>query len=222
MDALTLVLLFLFKSFVVLLPVVVGGLAFRRLTKSKTSNAWIYAVTCLFAAVTAAGLLPWAVGLSASSWGFFVLAAFCPAVWFAVTTICDVSRNSSYETEIEDIPTVLFKAYRKAAPAPLLLNEPLKVKEQLEDMPRPVFIHNEPANTDAPSEPKTDAAPTVATIDAPIDPEEDVAVQPIGEKSVLDVAREMRRNKSSEERRPKLLPAPSIGKMPFIKSSSTA
>ena len=216
MDALTLVLQFVFKSFVVLLPVVVGGLAFRRLTKSKTSNAWIYAVTCLFAAVTAAGLLPWAVGLSASSWGFFVLAAFCPAVWFAVTTICDVSRNSSYETEIEDISAVLFKAYRKAAPAPLLLKEPLK------DMPLPVFSHSEPANTDAPAELTADAAPLVATAYAPVDSDEEAVVQPIGEKSVLDVAREMRRNKSSEERRPKLLPPPSISKMPFIKSSSTA
>ncbi len=219
MDALFLVLQFAFKSFVVLLPVVVGGLAFRRLTKSKTSNAWIYAVTCLFAAVTAAGLLPWAVGLSASSWGFFVLAAFCPAVWFAVTTVCDVSRNSSYETEIEDISAVLFKARRKAAPAPLLLSDPVK------EMPVPLFSHSEPANTDAPSVPTLDSASApdvVATTTAPIDQLNDDKVQPVGEKSVLDVAREMRRNKSSEERRPKLLPSPSISEMPFIKSSGTA
>lgn len=210
MDALSFLLQLSFRSFVVLLPVVVGGLAFRRVTMSKSSNAWIYAVTCLFAAVTTAGLLPWAVGLSASNWVFFVLAAFCPAVWFVVTTICDVSRSGSYETEIDDVSKVLFKASRKAVAAPLLLENPVL------DLPVPFFSSRSAANTDAPA-PSQPILPDVQTPPAPDD-----VPKPIGEKSVLEVAREMRRNKTSEDRRPKLLPAPSINELPFIKSSGTA
>lgn len=215
MDALTLLLQLLFTSFVILLPTVVGGLAFRRLTKSKTSNAWVYAVTCLFAAVTTAGLVPWALGISASSWFFFVLAAFCPALWFGVTTICDVSRKGSYDVDFADMPTVLFKSQQKAPVPPLILSNPVV------DTPVPVFSHRRPAaNVDAPSrnpvlaknaEQKTVSNSTVKTVPAAS-----------GKKSVLDVAREMRLNKSSEERRPKLLPSPSIKELPFIKSSGTA
>lgn len=219
MDALTLLLQLSFTSFVVLLPVVVGGLAFRRLTKSTSSNAWIYAVTCLFAAVTTAGLLPWALGISASSWIFFVLAAFCPAIWFGVTSICDVSRKQSYGegTEADDIPPVLFKAHQ-AAPAPLVLNDPVV------DLPLPVFSHRTAANVDAPSPKKTPALKPEPEVEV-VEPDlvaQDAEPQPIGKKSVLDVAREMRRNKSTEERRPKLLPAPSISELPFIKTSGTA
>ncbi|NNE86560.1 MAG: hypothetical protein HKN27_00665 [Silicimonas sp.] len=199
MDALALVLQLVFRSFVVLLPVLVGALAFRRLAKSKTSNAWIYAVTCLFAAVTTAGLLPWAVGMDASSWVFFVLAAFCPAIWFGVTTTCDTTRKRSYKPEVDDFSSILFKTRLKKA-EPLVLENPIK------DMPTPVFAHKTPANTDAPS---------VAAA-----PEE--KPKPISEKSVLDVAREMRRNRSTDERRPKLLPSPSVAELPFIKTSGTA
>ena len=221
MDALTLLLQLCFTSFVVMLPVVVGILAFRRLTKSTSSNAWIYAVTCLFAAVTTAGLLPWALGISSSNWIFFVLAAFCPATWFGVTTICDVSRKRSYEADDQDISTVFFKAARKAPPAPLVLREPIM------EMPLPMFSHREPANVDAPSLKKppvlkpVPAVAVVPTVTKP-DPVVDAPAQPIGEKSILDVAREMRRNASTDERRPKLLPAPSISELPFIKSSGTA
>lgn len=195
MDALTLMLQLLFKSFVVFLPVLVGALAFRRLTKSKTSNAWIYAVTCLFAAVTTAGLLPWAVGLTASSWIFFVLAAFCPAIWFGVTTVCDFNRKGAFDAEMDDLSGLMFKPRAKPA-------EPLILKDPIAEMPAPVFQHHAPANTDAPSTALEEEKP-----------------QPIGDKSVLDVAREMRRNKSTEDRRPKLLPSPSVD---FIKTSGTA
>ncbi|MEO9826773.1 MAG: hypothetical protein ABJF50_20410 [Paracoccaceae bacterium] len=217
MDALTLLLQLFFTSFVVLLPVVVGGLAFRRLTKSISSNAWIYAVTCLFAAVTTAGLLPWALGISASSWIFFVLASFCPAIWYGVTTICDVSRKRSYDADIADLSAVLFKT-RQAAPAPLILSDPVV------DLPMPVFSHRTPANAaDAPSPKKSHVltAVPVESVETETIAQKDEP-QSIGKKSVLDVAREMRRNKSTEERRPKLLPAPSISELPFIKTSGTA
>jgi hypothetical protein len=199
MDALTLVLQLLFKSFVVMLPVLVGALAFRRLARSKTSNAWIYATTCLFAAVTAAGLMPWAIGLSSSSWMFFVLAAFCPAIWFGVTTICDFNRKGTYSSEVQDVYTLFFKHTQNKVVEPLVLKNPVA------DMPAPVFQHKEPANTDAPS--------SLMEEDTP---------QAIGEKSVLEIAREMRRNKSADERRPKLLPAPTVDELSFIKRPGTA
>lgn len=208
MDVLTLLLQLFLASFVVLLPIVVGGLAFRRLTKSTTSNAWIYAVTCLFAAITTAELLPWAFGLSPTSWVFFVLAAFCPAVWLGVITICDASRKGSYDVDFGDASKILFKS-RNAAPAPLILNNPVR------DVPIPVFTHKGPANTDSPALRPVTALKEHLTGKIPEKPVS------IGEKSVLDVAREMRRNKSSQERRPKLLPSPSMHELPFIKSRST-
>ena len=198
MDALTLILQLAFRSLVILLPVLIGWLAFRRLTKSRSSNAWIYAVSCLFAAVTTAGLLPWAVGLSASSWVFFVFAAFCPAIWFGVTTICDVSRHTTYDVELEDPLSVLFKAHRRK-PNPLLLVEPLGDAPAVQEFSRTTL-----ANTDAPA---------IVAVEKP---------EPIKERSVLEVARAMRRNKSSEDRRPKMLAAPLVKEIPYIKSSGTA
>jgi hypothetical protein len=213
MDTLTLLLQLAFRSFVVLLPIVVGGLAFRRLALSKSSNAWIYAVTCLFAVVTTAGLLPWVVGVSASNWIFFVLAAFCPGLWFAVTLICDVSRKSSYSFESEAVPTILFKAKQNTPVAPLVLSDPVL------NHPVPVFTHHKPAKVSAPKK-----KPLVLRTDArmPSNETTESLQSAKREKSVLDVAREMRRNTSSEDRRTKLLPAPSLKELPFIKSAGTA
>ena len=216
METLTFLLNLAFRSFIVLLPIVVGGLAFRRLALSTSSNAWIYAVTCLFAAVTTAGLLPWVVGMGASNWIFFVLAAFCPGLWFAVTLICDVSRKSSYSSDLDDFSTILFKAKQKTPPAPLVLNDPVV------NPPVAIFSHYKRAKAPAPK--KTPLVlQTVA--DTPADKGEktvkNVAPEK-SEKSVLQVAREMRRNASSEDRRTKLLPAPSVKELPFIKSTETA
>lgn len=212
METLTLLLQLVFRSFVVLLPIVVGGLAFRRLALSKSSNAWVYAVTCLFAAVTTAGLLPWVLGTGISNWIFFVLAAFCPGVWYTITIICDVSRGGSYSSDSDVVQTVLFKASRKAAPAPLLLNDPIK------DVPIPVFSHHAPAKM-----PVAPVSPLVLHAESrrpPVETPEN-SLPEKRKKSVLDVAREMRRNASSEDRRTKLLPAPSLNELPFIKSAST-
>ena len=63
MDVLSPLFHMVLRSLVVLFPLTVGWLAFRRLALSKSANAWIYAVICLFAAVTAAGVLPWTLGL---------------------------------------------------------------------------------------------------------------------------------------------------------------
>jgi len=142
--------------------------------------------------------MPWAIGLAASSWIFFVLAAFCPAIWFGVTTICDFNRKGAYDGEMDDFSGLFFKSRAKPS-TPLILQDPIA------EVPTPVFQHKAPANTDAPSKAITDEEP-----------------QPIGDKSVLDVAREMRRNKSTEDRRPKLLPSPSVEELSFIKTSGTA
>ena len=55
-EVLGILLMLLFRSFIVLLPLTIVWLSFRRLAKSHGGNTWIYALTCLFALVTTAGL----------------------------------------------------------------------------------------------------------------------------------------------------------------------
>jgi len=67
MELLGLLYQIVIRSFFLMLPLGVAFLAFRRLSLSQTSNAWLYAVAGLFAAFTAAGLLPWAMAISGAS-----------------------------------------------------------------------------------------------------------------------------------------------------------
>ena len=60
MDVVSPLIYLALKSLITLFPMTVVWLAFRRLALSKTDNAWIYAAMCIFAAVTSAGVLPWA------------------------------------------------------------------------------------------------------------------------------------------------------------------
>ena len=116
-------LLVALKSLVVLFPLTVGWLAFRRLALSQSSNAWIYAAMCLFAAVTSAGILPWTLGLTGISWPLLALALVCPALWVGVILVCDVSRRPRYAPEpLTDAARLLL---RRSQPklAPLLLTQ---------------------------------------------------------------------------------------------------
>ena len=195
MDVVGLLFQFLFRAFVIVLPLTTGWLAFRRLVLSRSSNAWIYAMTCLFAAITAAGLLPWALGLGSAAWIFFVFSAFCPAIWIGVVMMCDMSRSrpSSYEPDAED-SVVTFTSTQKSAP--LVLENP-----DWPGAPIPVFRHNGPANL--PEAPGSDGAPKTS--------------EPT--KHLLAIAREMRKNTSSDARRPKLLPPPDQVQLPFLNRS---
>ena len=98
MDVLSQMFSLLFRSFVVMLPLTTGWLALRRLFMSRSTNAWIYAATSLLATATVAGLLPWAMGVTQASWIFFILAAFCPAVWISVVMLCDGPRQRAYQS----------------------------------------------------------------------------------------------------------------------------
>ena len=99
--------------------------------------------------------------------------------------------------------------------------------EGSDHLPLLFFSHRAPANVDAPSMKKIPAltsGPEIkcgSDVAAKTHSARYVEPEPIGEKSVLEVAREMRRNTSTEKRRPKLLPAPSISELPFIKPSGT-
>ncbi|MEM6385650.1 MAG: hypothetical protein AAF718_05375 [Pseudomonadota bacterium] len=177
------------KSLVVLFPLTVGWLAFRRLALSKSANAWIYAGVCLFSAVTAAGILPWGLGLTSLNWVLLFLALFCPVIWIAAVFVCDMSRVSHYH------PDPLFTTARtvahKTAPklSPLILGKPEPEEKQIL-----VFRHR--------PKPKLE----------PVRPSRSKAT-----KTILKLARDIRGNASSERRRTKLLPAPKTNALPFIR-----
>lgn len=201
MDVLSPFLLLLFRSLVILLQITIGWLAFRRLAMSKSDNAWIYGATCLFAAVTTAGLLPWALGLTAANWVFFILAAICPAVWVGVVALCDYSRRTAYGPDPVASVVLSFRSLQKSAPTqpppPTLVLE----RPDWPEAPKPVFRHADPEEAEA--EPEI-VAPKESRVSA-------------ARRSLMSIAREMRGNNSSEARRPKLLPSPDPDDLPFIK-----
>ena len=194
MDILSLLISILFRSLVVVLPLTTGWLALRRLMLSHSANAWYYAATCLFAAATVAGLLPWALGITQVGWLFFVLAAFCPAVWIGVVILCDGSRATAYQSGGNADSGPVFRP-RKPSP-PLVLENP-----DWPGAPIPVFRHKGLAGTQA----------AVAAGSKP------KANRP--GRTLLTVARDMRTNTTSDARRPRRLPAPDIYELPFLTRS---
>lgn len=191
MDILSLLFSILFRSLVVILPLTTGWLALRRLMLSHSANAWYYAASCLFAAATVAGLLPWALGIAQVGWLFFVLAAFCPAIWIGVVIICDASRGTNYDSGNDAESGPVFRP-RKPSP-PLVLENP-----DWPGAPIPVFRHNGPAERA-----DTDTVEAKPKSDKPA-------------RSLLTVARDMRTNATSDARRPRRLPAPDLCELPFL------
>ena len=193
MDILNPLFLLLFRSLIVFLPLIIAWLAFRRLMASTSGNAWIYAITCLFAAMTAAGLMPWALGLMQASWVFFVFSAFCPAIWIGVVTVCDMSRRALYEPD--PVADTVLKFKSSQAPTPLVRENPDRP-----GTPMPVFRHRAPKASGMSTIKRVEKTVTKAT------------------KSLLSVARDMRGSTSSEPRRQKLLPSPETKQITYIES----
>ncbi len=188
MDILSQFFALIFRGFMILLPLTTGWLALRRLILSRSSNAWVYAFACLFAVATTIGLVPWSLGIAQTSWIFLFLAAFCPTVWLGVIMLCDGASLSRYEAAEDN--TATFRS-RQAAP-PLILENP-----DWPGDPMPVFRHRSKA-----AQNEADGTPN-----APPEPEV---------RSILAVARDMRGNKTSQSRRPKLLPPPDNVDLPFL------
>ena len=191
MDVLSLLLIILFRALVVVLPLTVALLALRRLLLSQSSNAWIYAACCLFAAVTTAGMLPWFLGLASGNWLFFLFSSISPLVWVGVILTCDPAKTTSpydMKANFETESTVPRKKLK-----PLILEEP-----DWPEAPVAVFRHSREL---------------VAT---PIVPKAEVVEKPAS--SLLSIARGMRGNSNSDARRPKLLPAPKLSddNLPFL------
>lgn len=188
MDVLSPLLELLLRSALVLLPLSVGWLAFRRLALSKSGNAWIYAVTCLLASVTVAGTLPWALGITSVSWIFLALALFCPALWFGVVVLCDLNRRREYGPDPMVDALMSLRPPRKAPP--LVLEHPVEEENV------PVFRHSRPPPAPIPMA-RSKPNPTSRTI--------------------MSIAREIRGNRTSDSRRPKLLPSPEGRELPFLR-----
>ena len=183
-----LLILLSFKSLVVLVPLSVAILAFRRLSISKSANAWLYAATGLFGTLTTLGLLPWILLAGSSHPVFFVFAAMTPAVWYGVVTLCNSTSSTVYGTEIEDaLGRLASRARRENRSEPLILEEP-----HWPDAPVPVFRHSGHGHeTEIPSKPTSAIARASEAT-----------------RTIVDIARMMRGNPSSERRRIKLLSPP--------------
>ncbi len=187
MDVLSPLLELLFRALVVVLPLTVTFLSFRRLLLSQSSNAWIYAATCLFTSVTTIGLLPWTLGFAEASSLFFLFSAISPLVWMSVIMLCDpISLTSNYDREDDaldvDTPEEPVIPLRKR---PLVLEKP--------DWPEaPVAVFRHAASDTA------DPTPSAAKM----------ADDTSAGRALLSIARGMRGNETSDARRPKMLPAP--------------
>lgn len=198
MDAALLLVHFAVKVLFLAMPLGVAWLAFRRLALSRSTNAWIYAATGMFAAFTAAGLVPWALGLGGAGWAFFLFAALCPPLWVFVVVVCGPGRNTAYDLARQ-------AAVGASAPAPqdppgrlppLVLENP-----DWPDTRVPVFRHHarRAGQGDAAADRRAGAAP----------------------RSLLAVARDMRGNASAgHRRRPRLLAPPAASEkltdLPFL------
>ena len=192
MDVLSPLFQLLFRALVVVLPLTIGWLSFRRLMMSRSANAWIYATTCLLTAVTTAGLLPWTLGLAEGNGLFFLLSAMSPPIWMGVIMICDpVTQPSAYDSNRE--PNAQVAEVHQLRP--LILEKP-----DWPEAPVPVFRHLKPA-ANTPNSPS--------------------ASQESRTKSLLSVARDMRGNSTSDARRPRLLPPPErrVNDLPFLHRS---
>ena len=210
-----LLVLFFIKTILVIVPLTVTFLAVRRLLRSKSGNAWLYAVTSMFAAITTAGVAPWAFGFGASHWVFFVFACMSPAVWIAVAILCNATRSVEYVDDVEwalrnlgDLWD-LFSTRRASSDRhdTLILSDPL-----WPDEPVPVFRHSRAVTTTTPAPPS----------DAQLLEEALVAERADTARKIINVARSMRRNPSSDSRRIKLLPPPRADgdtELPFLKPS---
>lgn len=188
MDALTLVFQLLLRSAILLLPVAVAMLAFRRLAMSESANAWLYAGMAMIACITAAGLAPWAVGSATGHWIFFLLAPLCPALWLGVVIICDLERSHLYDSA----PSAPRHDTRRTT---LILENP-----EWPQAPVPVFRHRG-------GEPRKHSEQTPVFVASSRSSHGNIQPEPA--PTVLDIARSMRGNVSSQHRRePRQLPAP--------------
>ena len=210
MDVLTLLVQLISKTVFMAVPFGVAWLAFRRLALSETSNAWIYAGVGLFAAFTAAGLAPWALGAGPVGWFYFVFAAFCPLIWVSVVVVCGIGRPPAYDAPQDETTEDKIAPLRLTTPTspPLILESP-----EWPDAPEPTFRHYDailsPANENLPM----------------IDADSETEAKANRDKSLLEIARDMRGNATSAGRRLRpLLPAPDamsdLQKFPFLKRTS--
>lgn len=204
MDAIALIINLVAKTFFLGLPLGVAWLALRRLVLSKTLNVWIYAGVGLFAAVTAAGLAPWALGFQPVVWIFLIFAFLCPPLWLATVVLCGMGRVSGYDADAIAESAAFTHETPKNKLAPLVLKEPiLPQTEQPQSTAKPVFKTHRSALRNARD---------LASARLKSRPDD---------RNVLEVARAMRGNPNTSKRRMRpLLPPPhamsDLPNLPFL------
>jgi hypothetical protein len=203
-----LLFVFLVKLGLMILPLTVFFLAGRRLLLSRSANAWLYAAAALIAWVTALGLTPWTLGFGATHPVFFVFAAMTPALWYAVASLCNASHHMRYDSDLERTFLRLASMLRPAA-----RRDPLVLEgADWPDAPKPVFRHSRPG-----------FAPDLAGPGA-ISPPTQRHRASEATARLIEITRTMRRNRTSEDRRIKLLPPPErsgSANLPFLNPASS-
>jgi hypothetical protein len=215
-----LLFLLVIKSLLLILTLAVFGLALRRLMLSNSANAWLYAATALFALLTSLGLVPRTLGFGHSHPVFFVFAAMTPAIWYGVVTMCNSTRPLRYDSELERT----FVRFTTMLSTPRLTS-PLVLKDpKFPDAPQPVFRHTPSSGLGMP-EPVMEPV-----LEQPSPAPKEARVLRRGRaseatQSLLGIARAMRRNKTSESRRIKLLPPPARAEdrsLGFLRTTESA
>lgn len=179
------------RSVVVLFPMTVGWLAFRRLALSTSGNAWVYSAMFLFAAVTSAAVMPWTLGLSAINWVMLILALISPMFWIGVIFLCDTGRTGRYGTDaLESGAKFVWHHVSSSAG-----------QQDHAKTPLPMFRHTSEPEA---ASPETPAGYSTAT------------------RTLLALARDIRSNPTSEQRRPRRLPPPEKRELPFLRDAPRA
>lgn len=187
----TALILLLLKTLVLAMPAGVAWLAVRRLLLSRTVNAWLYAATAVLVIVSCVALTPWVFGQAAAHPFAVGLALMSPAIWLALVIFCGPGTGNVYDLTYPDPHATPANEVAAAAPVPLRLAPDARLIE-----PVVTFRH------------RPISPPTILGIAAAS-----------GSGSVLDAARAMRANRTSDGRRPKALPPPSAAAsdLPFLR-----
>lgn len=89
------------RTGVILLPLTVGVLSFRRLILSTTRNSWLYGAMGLLSVFTVFALLPWAV-FDLPVRAFVIgLAIALPPMWVGLVLFCGVGHVRPYDRDQE-------------------------------------------------------------------------------------------------------------------------
>lgn len=90
------------RTGVILLPLSVGVLSFRRLILSTTRNSWLYGAMGLLSVFTVFALLPWAMLDLPIRPSVIGLAVALPPMWVGLVLFCGAGRVRPYDRDLDE------------------------------------------------------------------------------------------------------------------------